>query len=81
MPTVQKGSSSVTFTTGSNNSNTVTITHSYGSTNYVVQTQPTTMAASASALVVSNKTATSFQVTGFLTTKAALTMNFDWLVI
>jgi hypothetical protein len=81
MPTVQRGSSNVVFTTGSNNSAAVTVNHTYGSTAYTAHVTPTTMPASAMSLVVSNKTATSFQVTGFLATKAALTMNFDWAVL
>lgn len=74
------GSSTVTFTASSNQSNLVTVTHNRGVTGYGVTLAPTTMPASAATLVVLNKTANTFQVQGFLTTKAALTMNFDWIL-
>ena len=75
------GSGSITFTTGANTSNTVTVTHNRGQTGYAVSVAPTTMPASAAMLVVLNKTATTFQVQGFITTKVALTMNFDWVLV
>jgi len=81
MPTVQRGSGSLTFTTSSNTSNTVTVSHSFGSTAYTALLSATTMAAGTVSLVVSNKTATSFQVTGYYSAKLALTFNFDWTIL
>jgi hypothetical protein len=80
IPGTSQGSGSLAFTTGANLSNTVTVTHNRGQTGYSVHVTPTTMPASAATVVVLNKTATTFQVQGFLTTKAALTMNFDWVL-
>jgi hypothetical protein len=81
IPGALGGSGSLTFTTGSSLSNVVTITHNRGTTAYAATATPTTMPASAALLVITNKTATTFQVQGFLTTKAALTMNFDWTLV
>jgi hypothetical protein len=81
VPGSQGGSSSLTFTTGSNLSNTVTINHNRGSATFAAGVTPTTMPASGVTLVVLNKTATTFQVQGLITTKVALTLNFDWQVI
>lgn len=81
VPGALGGSGSVAFTTGANLSNVVTVTHNRGQTGYAVTVTPTAMPASAATLVVLNKTANTFQVQGFLTTKAALTMTFDWHLV
>lgn len=78
IPGALGGSGSLTFVIGSNQSNVVTVTHNRGSTGYAAVASPTTMPASAVTLVVLNKTANSFQVQGFIATKVALTLAFDW---
>jgi cell division septation protein DedD len=75
------GSSTVTFTTSSTNSNIVTVTHNRGATGYAVALTPTTLPPTSVTLVATNKTATSFQVQGVIATKANLTQTFDWILV
>lgn len=81
IPGALGGSGSLTFTTGSNQSNVVTVTHNRGTTGYAATAVPTTMPGTTVTLVVLNKTANSFQVQGLITTKVALTLNFDWTLV
>jgi hypothetical protein len=78
------GSGTLTFTTGSAQSNVVTVTHNRGVTGYAISVIPTTAPpanATGLFLFVTSKTATTFQVQGTLNPKAALSLTFDWVLV
>jgi len=80
MPTVIKGSGSIAFS-NAKTSSIATITHNYGSTNYVCHPVLTTVPSTGVALVVLNKTATTCQVQGAVAANVTATLTFDWVVL